>query len=101
MSDLKEEWIRLQKEHPAIEPSKKKLRTGKNTLFARVMNSKRDSAHPKCSICEKNIDKQTNADGVVYWEGGHNALPINDGRCCSDCNNTFVIPARIDMRRDP
>ena len=63
----------------------RKLRTGKNTLFARVMNSKRDAAHPKCSICEK----------ALIYKCGHNALPINDGRCCSDCNNMFVIPARI------
>lgn len=28
----------------------------------------------------------------------HNAQPLNDGRCCGDCNTIYVIPARmIDM----
>jgi hypothetical protein len=26
---------------------------------------------------------------------GNNAYPVNDGRCCDDCNSTTVIPARI------
>jgi len=100
MSDLREDWIRLQKEYPAIEPSKKKRRTGKNTLFARVMNSKCGD-NRTCSICEEPIKPLTNDEGVVYWANGHNALPINDGRCCDQCNNTDVIPARIEMRRQP
>ena len=37
----------------------------------------------KCSICNEN------------FEGfGNNAEPINDGRCCDDCNN-LVIMERI------
>jgi len=39
----------------------------------------------KCSICEKE------------YEGfGNNAEPINQGRCCDDCNYTKVIPKRIE-----
>ena len=38
-----------------------------------------------CSICKNKI----------YTEHGHNAQPINDGRCCDWCNNEFVIPKRI------
>ena len=26
---------------------------------------------------------------------GHNAYPINDGRCCDQCNSTYVIPSHI------
>lgn len=26
---------------------------------------------------------------------GHNAAPVNDGRCCDDCNTYVVIPARV------
>jgi len=26
---------------------------------------------------------------------GHNAQPLNDGRCCDICNTQFVIPERI------
>ena len=39
----------------------------------------------KCSICNNEIND----------EFGHNAEPVNDGRCCSDCNSTVVIPVRI------
>ena len=39
----------------------------------------------KCSICKNEI----------YTEHGHNAEPINDGRCCDMCNQTVVIPFRI------
>ena len=43
-----------------------------------------------CSICGKKIP--TELDG---WSIGNNAEPINDGRCCNECNETVVIPARI------
>ena len=38
----------------------------------------------KCCICGKDY---------THW--GNNALPIKDGRCCDECNNTVVIEARI------
>ena len=38
-----------------------------------------------CSICKNDVrDKY-----------GHNAQPINNGRCCENCNYMFVIPKRI------
>jgi len=37
-----------------------------------------------CSICGKRYE---------HW--GNNAQPVNDGRCCDDCNTMYVIPARI------
>jgi hypothetical protein len=43
----------------------------------------------KCSICDGPIER------VNDWAGGHNAAPVNDGRCCSDCNWTVVIPMRL------
>lgn len=48
-----------------------------------------------CSICTEPIDKQRLEDGTVYWDQGHNAEPINHGRCCSSCNNSVVLPARL------
>lgn len=36
-----------------------------------------------CSLCHK-----------PYQGYGNNALPLNEGRCCDDCNRNFVIPAR-------
>ena len=49
------------------------------------VNKKRD-----CSICGKPI-----AEEPPGWFGGHNAQPINNGRCCRSCNDTVVIPERI------
>ena len=44
----------------------------------------------KCSICTSEIDVQANG-----FEGGHNAFPLSNGRCCTRCNDTEVIPMRI------
>ncbi len=43
-----------------------------------------------CSICEKEIETQTNG-----YNQGHNASPVNDGRCCNSCNWDVVIPKRM------
>ena len=49
-----------------------------------------------CSICKEKIDEQfTKNAHKVYWTEGHNAEPINDGRCCTSCNNAVVVPYRI------
>jgi hypothetical protein len=45
----------------------------------------------QCSICRRDVD------AVGDWTEGHNAQPVNDGRCCSFCNSHVVIPARIEM----
>ncbi len=50
----------------------------------------------KCSICHGDIDVHCLPNGEPYWDKGHNAWPINDGRCCSDCNTLDVIPARLE-----
>ena len=44
----------------------------------------------KCSICTSEIDVQANG-----YEGGHNAFPLSNGRCCTKCNDTEVIPMRM------
>jgi hypothetical protein len=36
----------------------------------------------------------------VYWTHGHNALPVKDGRCCTQCNESKVLPARLGMTDD-
>jgi len=43
-----------------------------------------------CSICQKPITPEKTG-----WKLGHNAQPINDGRCCTFCNETVVIPERL------
>lgn len=47
-----------------------------------------------CSICSKPIDVDE-----IGWDKGHNAMPINDGRCCTSCNEKEVIPARKTISR--
>ena len=44
-----------------------------------------------CSICKEEIKS------VNGWDGGCNAEPVNDGRCCQDCDNFVVIPTRIAL----
>jgi hypothetical protein len=44
----------------------------------------------KCSICTNEIDVQSNG-----WKEGHCALPLSNGRCCTICNDTEVVPMRM------
>lgn len=34
--------------------------------------------------------------GKKFTEWGNNASPVMSGVCCDSCNNTIVIPARIE-----
>jgi len=44
----------------------------------------------KCVICGKEIKDKF----------GHNPYPIAmEGRCCSDCNYSLVIPARLKIMK--
>lgn len=48
----------------------------------------------KCVLCKGKIEEQANG-----WKGGHNPSPVSEtGRCCSDCNETKVIPARLGLK---
>ena len=40
----------------------------------------------KCVICND-----------PYKGHGHNALPVKEGRCCTDCNWTGVLSARMEQ----
>ena len=46
----------------------------------------------ECSICSEII--MPDLDG---WDGGHNAEPINSGKCCGFCNSRIVTPTRIAL----
>jgi hypothetical protein len=47
-----------------------------------------------CSICNHPIP----AEGPNgEWIHGRNAAPITGGRCCADCDNSYVIPMRIAL----
>ena len=47
----------------------------------------------KCSICGKEIEKSD--EKVVCWDKSNSAVPVNDGRCCDNCNINVVIPRRL------
>jgi hypothetical protein len=53
-------------------------------LVSRIKEKIRQANLPTCSICQ-----------LPYEGHGNNAWPINDGRCCDDCNWSTVIQARI------
>ena len=54
-----------------------------------------DNTQP-CCICNRNIDAMVDPNtGKEVWTEGHNAEPVTDGRCCSDCNNQVVVPVRM------
>ena len=44
-----------------------------------------------CVICDEDITADPNG-----WDGGHNAEPVSDGRCCGDCNDRVVMVARLE-----
>lgn len=48
-----------------------------------------------CSICGGPIGIE-----IGGWADGHNAEPVNHGRCCSACNEQVVIPMRIQRMLD-
>ena len=59
-------------------------------------NSQNESKpNDDCVLCEEEIDTQPHG-----WSGGHNAQPVADGRCCTECNNNVVLPARFKQVYD-
>ena len=48
-----------------------------------------DKKKTYCSICDEVIFPSK------YWDGTHNAMPVNDGVCCRDCDINVVMPARL------
>jgi len=48
-----------------------------------------------CCICAGPIDPHVDVHGEVFWTKGHNAEPVDRGRCCSACNSAVVIPIRV------
>jgi len=47
----------------------------------------------KCCICGREIELKVYKMGS--YEQGHNAAPVKEGKCCSECNALVVIPARL------
>ena len=52
----------------------------------------------KCSICKDAIDVMISYESKnILWDQGHNAEPINSGRCCTTCNHSVVTPIRLEQ----
>ena len=47
----------------------------------------------KCVICSRKITTDSNG-----WDGGHNAEPIVEGRCCGDCNAIVIVRRLNDFQ---
>jgi len=41
----------------------------------------------KCSICEQRF--------IPSYGKGNNAMPVNDGYCCDNCDREVVTPSRL------
>lgn len=52
------------------------------------MNKPDNQSNNICSIC-----------GDTFSEYGNNAQPINDGRCCNQCNQIVIFRRIKDMQR--
>ena len=50
-----------------------------------------------CCLCGDKIDEQVIKTGAktVIWAEGHNASPLKNGKCCTECNMSKVVPFRI------
>ena len=48
-----------------------------------------------CVSCKEAIEPHRTPDGDIFWTHGHNARPVAEGQCCSDCNYSVVVPARL------
>ena len=48
-----------------------------------------------CVICKEAIEPQRTPEGDIFWTHGHNARPVAEGQCCSDCNYSVVVTARL------
>ena len=47
----------------------------------------------KCVICKDKILPESSG-----WDQGHNPDPVKTkGRCCSLCNDTVVLPVRLQL----
>lgn len=62
-----------------------------NALLQQEEQYAKEHGSNVCCICGKPMYHP------VYKEAyfGNNALPVSNGRCCDDCNEYFVIPARL------
>ena len=54
----------------------------------------------KCCLCGEDIEVKFTPEGKAYWSDGNNPEPLGKkegDRCCDTCNDTKVIPARMEQ----
>ena len=56
-----------------------------------------NNPNDECVLCQESIEENSSAaHKAIGWLTGHNPHPVADtGRCCSECNESKVIPARF------
>lgn len=58
-----------------------------------------------CILCEKEFDEREVvqiAEQEFVSVGGHNPAPLSEeGRCCTKCNFSKVLPARLENMYNP
>ena len=50
-----------------------------------------------CCLCYEPLDVIKNDDGKVIYNDGNDALPLEDGRCCNDCDFGVTIARMQEM----
>ena len=51
---------------------------------------KKRDGNMECVLCKGKIAVEPSG-----WDGGYNAEPLSNGRCCLFCDTTLVIEARL------
>jgi len=46
----------------------------------------------KCVLCNEDIKPN-----AVGWDGGNNAEPLAEGRCCDACNEDVIVARMVEM----
>ena len=63
-------------------------------ISTELAKTKKETAKRKiCVICNKPIEPEP----ITGWKNGCNAEPVKKGKCCKQCDDTIVIPARIEQ----
>lgn len=71
---------RIERLHQRLKEERKRKQDQREEAMKRKQST-------NCSICRLPLDDPY----------GHNAWPVNEGRCCEDCNASVVISTRIKI----
>ena len=63
------------------------ITVGSMMIFSAMKMKRSTVKMKKCSICEQMF--------IPGYGKGNNAMPVNDGYCCDDCDREVVTPSRL------